>query len=85
MGEEISEWQVDSIQTSIKPVSNYFLPSSNNGMSSLSYHLGDREKRIADNVLLDIVTRPWGKNLRLTYEQNSFYKQLHNGYQKMPN
>jgi len=33
----------------------------------------DREKRIAENVLLDIVTRPWGKNLRLTYEQNSFY------------
>ncbi len=33
----------------------------------------DREKRIAENVLLDIVTRPWGKNLRLTHEQNSFY------------
>jgi len=45
----------------------------------------DREKRIAENVLLDIVTRPLGKNLRLTYEQNSFYKQLHNGNQKMPN
>ncbi len=32
----------------------------------------DREKRIAENVLLDIVTRAWGKNLMLTYEQNSF-------------
>jgi hypothetical protein len=27
------------MQTSLKPVENYFLPSSNNGMSSLSYHL----------------------------------------------
>jgi hypothetical protein len=27
-------------KTSFKPVKNYFLPSSNNGMSSLSYHLG---------------------------------------------
>jgi hypothetical protein len=39
MGEEINKWQVDSIQTSFKQVSNYFLPSSNNGMSFLSYHL----------------------------------------------
>jgi len=59
--------------------------ATDSGVGQFFKIYGDREKRIADNVLLDIVTRPWGKNLRLTYEQNSFYKQLHNGYQKMPN